>query len=788
MQYLSLMIGSSDMPLDSWSAKSGSTAGAPGALPRPPTSFVGREHELADARRLLVQNRLLTLTGPGGCGKTRLAVELAAGVDDEYPEGVHFVSLAGITDPALVPRSIAQGVGLQDPRGRPLLEHLSSYVRDRKLLLVLDNFEHLLSAGGFVAELRNESTQLRILVTSRSPLHLSGEQEFPVPPLVMPQAESATSPAAVVACDSARLFAVRAAASVPGFVVDDQNAHAIARIVHRLDGMPLAIELAAARAKLLTPEAILTRLDDSLGLLVGGARDVPDRQRTLRATIAWSYDLLSEGARRLLAACSVFRGGINLEMIETVCAEAMDLGVPILDSLAELVDQSLLSQAPTSMTLPRYTMLETVREFAAEWLAEMDEAARIHAAHASAFRRIADDLDRPPCWPTKPGLDHLELEHDNFRAALDWYQTDYPAAALRLANMLTAFWSARGHFSEGRRRLENLIELVPIQDSERLAGLSGLAWLATDQGDYAVALDLLGQSIALSRARQDVIGEGYALFYRARATMASGRVLEGGKDAADALELLTQVRDAAGVASALFFYALATQYFGDLELACDRFTQCAATYEASGLPSGAARALQLLGIARLILGDLPAARAALQEGLPAVVEIGDRFAIPSGLTGMAGLAAKSGRPRLALKLAGAAAAYEEVNQTHLPEPLRGLLDEWLAPARRTAGGAAARLFAEGRRMTLEDAVEQALADEPEDPWRVGRGISLTRRESEVASLVARGLTNRDIADRLYISVRTVEVHVDRILSKLGFRTRTQLAAWAHEEGLAPRNT
>jgi DNA-binding CsgD family transcriptional regulator len=198
--------------------------------------------------------------------------------------------------------------------------------------------------------------------------------------------------------------------------------------------------------------------------------------------------------------------------------------------------------------------------------------------------------------------------------------------------------------------------------------------------------------------------------------------------------------------------------------------------------------LQLLGIARLILGDLPAARAALEQGLPVIVDIGDRFAIPSGLSGMAGLAAKSGRPRLALRLAGAAAAYEEVNQTHLPDPLRALLEEWLAPARRAVGGAAARLFAEGRRMTLENAVAQAMADEPEDPWRVGRGSSLTRRESEVAALVARGLTNRDIADRLYISVRTVEVHVDRILSKLGFRTRTQLAAWVHEEGLTPRNT
>jgi tetratricopeptide (TPR) repeat protein len=441
---------------------------------------------------------------------------------------------------------------------------------------------------------------------------------------------------------------------VPGFTVNDQNANAIARIVHRLDGMPLAIELAAARVKLLPPEAILTRLEHSLGLLVSESWDIPDRQRTLRATIAWSYDLLSEPAARLLAACSVFRGGISLDILETVCA-AQDLGAPTLDTLQELVDQSLLRQALPSAGAARYTMLETVREFAAERLVDMREATDVHASHASAFASLATDLARPPCWPAKAGLDLLELEHDNFRAALDWYQREDPAAALRLANKLTAFWSARGHLSEARRRLDELLEVVPEGDSERAAALSGIGWLATDQGDYAAANGLLGQSIALAHAAHDLVAEGYALFYRARATIGGGRIAAGDRDAEDALDLLKQADDTAGVASALFFCALATQYSGDVELACDLFARCAATYEESGLPAGRARALQLLGIARLILGDLPAARAALEEGLPAIVDIGDRFAIPAGLTGMAGLAAKSGRPRLALRLAGAAA-------------------------------------------------------------------------------------------------------------------------------------
>ena len=405
-------------------------------------------------------------------------------------------------------------MGLQDSRDGPLLEHLSGYLGDRKLLLVLDNFEHVLAAGEFVQELLAGSTQLRILVTSRSPLHLSGEQEFPVPALRVPEPGGAPSVTSVAACESAQLFAARAAALVPGFAIDEQNAGAIAGIVERLDGLPLAIELAAARVKLLPPAAILARLEDSLGLLVSGGRDAPDRQRTLRAAISWSYDLLSEAARRLLAAASVFRGGINLERIEAVCAEALHLGVPVLDALQQLVDHSLLRLVVPSAPVPRYAMLETVREFAAGRLSTMPDAAAIRAAHAGQFGRLANDLARPPCWPARDGLDLLELEHDNFRVALDWYHREDPSAALRLANRLTAFWSARGHFSEGRRRLGELLELVPDDDPERVDALSGAAWLATDQGDRASAIPLLDESIGRARATHDVVREATALYYR----------------------------------------------------------------------------------------------------------------------------------------------------------------------------------------------------------------------------------------------------------------------------------
>jgi non-specific serine/threonine protein kinase len=771
----------------------GGASDTPGRLPRPRTSFVGRKSELAQAGHLLGGSRLLTLTGPGGCGKTRLSIALAAEAAGGFPDGVHFVPLAAIRDPSLVLASIAQSVGLQDARGGSLLDHLSGYLGDRRLLLVLDNFEHLLPAAGSVQELLTRSSELRVLITSRSPLRLSGEQEYPVPALAVPPAGGARSAVAVAACEAAQLFAVRAAARVPGFGVDEQNAGAIAEIVTRLDGLPLAIELAAARITLLPPEAILARLEDSLGLLTGGGPDVPDRQRTLRATIAWSHDLLSEAARRLLAAASVFRGGLSLESIEAVGVTALHPGVPVLDALQELADHSLLRRAAPSAPVPRYAMLETVREFAAERLSARPGAAAVHTAHAAHFGSLASNLARPPCWPGRTGLDLLELEHDNFRAALDWDRGADPSAGLRLASRLTAFWSARGHFSEGRRRLGELLELVPDGDPGRVDAMTGAAWLATDQGDFAAADALLERAIAGARAVPDPAREGTALFYRGRARLSRGDADGGASDISRALELQATAGDEAGVAAALWFSGLPPLARGEAELAGERFARCTELAGALLLPALAALAWQLLGVARLETGDLRGARTALAEGVPAIADIGDRFAIPAGLTALAGLAAKEGRPRAALLLAGAAAEYEHVNHTSLPHAMRAFRGRWLAPARARLGAAAEKLLDDGRRLTLDEAIALGLGpgDQPGDRWRAGAAPGLTRREQEVAALVAGGLTNREIASQLYLSVRTVETHVDRALSKLGFRNRTQLTAWAHEEGLLPqkqRNT
>jgi non-specific serine/threonine protein kinase len=762
-------------------------AAGPGAgrvsLPKPLTSFIGREHELAQAKRLLQGSHLVTLTGPGGSGKTRLCIAVAAEVAGDYPDGVYFVPLAPVRDPGLVPSTIVQSIGLQDARDVPLIEHLISQLRERQLLLVIDNFEHLLAGTPVVTRLLRETSAVRILVSSRSPLHVSGEQECPVPPLAVPGMDARPTAASLAACESVRLFIERAAGVVPGFTLDDENAPAVAQIACRLDGLPLAIELAAARVKLLPPQVLLPRLDHSLGLLTGGSRDLPDRQQALRATIAWSYDLLTEGARRLLAVCSVFAGGASLEAIETVC-DAVDIGLPVLDGLQELVDQSLLRQVPRPGSV-RYAMLETIGEYAAGRLESMPEAEAVRDAHAAAFLTLVEADGRPHAGlARKQWLERVDAEQNNIRAALSWYRQRDPPAALRLAAAMAAFWSLRGHHTEGRHRLGDLLELVPEASMARVSALTGAAWLAIDQGGYAEAAGLLSESIRMSHTLGDTVGEAIATVYLGRCMMSNRDLAAGVPHVERAATLVSETDDRPATAFVTFYSGLVALLTGRLEAACGLFARCTAMAAELGLEPLNARARQMLGFPLLELGELAAARAALTESFPVCMEVGDRWIVQIGLAGFIGLAAKTGRPRLALRLAGAGHAYRDANEFSMPVPIEEIVDRWLAPARARAGRSAARLVAEGRRLTPEEAVGLVLANEPDDAPPPGSRPGLTRREAEVAALAARGLTNRDIAGQLFLSVRTVEVHVDHILTKLGFHTRTQLAAWALEAGLS----
>ena len=753
------------------------------SLPKPLTRFIGRERELAQAKRLLQGSSLVTLTGPGGSGKTRLCIAVAAEVAGDYPDGVYFVPLAPVRDPGLVPSTIVQSIGLQDARDVPLMEHLISQLCERRLLLVIDNFEHLLAGAPVVTRLLRETSGVRILVSSRSPLHVSGEQECPVPPLAVPDLDARPTAASLAACESVRLFIERAAGVVPGFMLDDENAPAVAQIACRLDGLPLAIELAAARVKLLPPQVLLPRLDHSLGLLTGGSRDLPDRQQALRATIAWSFDLLTEAARRLLAVCSVFAGGASLETIETVC-DAVDIGLPVLDGLQELVDQSLLRQVPRPESV-RYAMLETIHEYAAGRLEAMPEAEAVRDAHAAAFLTLVEADGRPHAGlARKQWLERVDAEQNNIRAALSWYRQSDPPAALRLAAAMAAFWSLRGHHTEGRQRLGDLLELVPGASMARVSAMAGAAWLAIDQGGYAEAAGLLGESIRMSHTLGDTVGEAIATVYLGRCMMSNRDLAAGAPHVERAVTLVSGTDDRPATAFVTFYSGLVALLTGQLETACGLFARCTAMAAELGLEPLSARARQMLGFPLLELGDLAAARAALAESFPVCMEVGDRWVVQIGLAGFIGLAAKTGRLRLALRLAGAGNAYRDANEFSMPVPIEEIVDRWLAPARARAGASAARLVAEGRRLTPEEAVDLVLANEPDDAPPPGSRPTLTRREAEVAALAARGLTNRDIAAQLFLSVRTVEVHVDHILTKLGFHTRTQLAVWALEAGLS----
>ncbi len=755
-------------------------------LPIQLTSFVGRQRELAEAGRLLHGTRLLTLTGAGGSGKTRLCIQLAVESAADFPDGVWFVSLAPIRDAGLVLSSIAQTIGLQDSRERPLIEHLTSHLRDKVALVVLDNFEQLLSAAPMLTNILQQTRALKLIVTSRACLRISGEQEFGVPPLALPDPRVPQLASTVADCESIKLFVERARAAEPGFAVNEQNAGCLTRIVSRLDGLPLAIELAAARVKLLPTEAMLPRLERSLGVLVAGARDLPERQRTLRSTVAWSYDLLSPGAQRLLAACSVFRGGASLELIEAVCQTAVATGEAVLAGLGELVDHSLL-RSVEARAGPRFGMLETIREYAAERLAELPEEGQIRQRHAAEFLALAEEGERQLSGPgEKEWLELLDLEHNNLRTADDWYGRESPGLGLRLAVALRPFWSARGHYSEGRQRLRSLLERVPDRTPIRVRALKCAAWLATDQGDYADAAGLLDQSLRLSRELGDKRGEGVALAHLGRSRIASGHPAEGAPYLDRALEILRAVGDPLDLAIPLVYWGVAALFTDRPALACDRLAEGVEMCRHLGFRSLGARTLLLLGLARLDLDDLSGARAALADALPTSIEFGDGWVIPQELGGFAGLAAKKGRPRQALRLAGFAAAYSEAHEFSVPNVVHAYFERWLAPARQAVGPAAASLFAEGQQMQLEEAVACALANEVEDARRAGPRKTLTSRELEVASLVSKGLTNREIANQLFLSVRTVDAHVDHILTKLSFHTRSQLTAWAYEADLVPK--
>jgi predicted ATPase/class 3 adenylate cyclase len=726
---------------------------SPNNLPVQLTSFIGRSKEKDEVKQLLSRERLLTLTGPSGSGKTRLALQVAAEMIDSFRDGVFFVALAPITESDLVASTIAQSLGVIESSGRSIMDSLTDHLHNKSLLLLLDNFEQVISAAPLVAELLIAGSELKILITSREGLRISGEREYPVPPLSLPNLKQLPPLESLLQYPAVELFIQRAKAVKPGFRITNDTAPAVAEICYRLDGLPLAIELAAARIKLLHPRAMLTRMEHRLEFLTGGGRDLPARQQTLRDAIAWSYELLDENEQKLFRRLSVFVGGCTVEAIEAVAEDHPSRG-SVLDRLASLLDKSLLQEVEGANGEPRFIMLETLREFGLEQLESSGEQVSIQRRHADYFLSIAEQTEaRLESAGQVEWINRMEQEHGNLRAALECSKTAEGTAetCLRLASALGLFWEARGYYSEGRKLLADLLLTEPIRErsATRARILARAAELAYRQSDFSATMSLAGESLAIYRQVGDRQGIASALIKLGNAATEIGSYAAASGFLEEALKTWRELADKHGMARALISSGWVALRSGKYGLAKRRLIEALAlsrdlgdtrniAFELSGLGEVALRqkdylrATQLVeeslalrkqlgnkwgvGVSLGILGWIAMreekwdrAMARLCESLEVRREIGDQSGSAWCLERLAAVAMAQGQVEKAARLFGAGSALRASTRSVIDPADQPAYNSKIRSLRRKLGKQRfTKIWDEGHALALEQAVAYAL--------------------------------------------------------------------------------
>jgi predicted ATPase/class 3 adenylate cyclase len=726
-------------------------------LPLQPTPLVGREKEVAQVCDLLrrAETRLLTLTGPGGTGKTRLALQAAADLLEDFTDGTFFVPLATLSEAQQFLPAVAETLGVRETGEQRFDEILKDYFHDRQLLLILDNFEQVLRAAPAVTGLLAAAQGLKVLATSRAHLGLYGEHEFPVPPLTLPDLKSPPPLESLTQYEAVGLFVERARAVKPDFEVTNESAPAVAEICVRLDGLPLAIELAAARIKMLPPKAMLQRLSSRLKLLTGGARDLPVRQRTLRGAIEWSHTLLGDGEKTLFARMAVFSGGRTLEAIEAVCDALGDLPVDAFDGVSSLLDKNLLRQEEGPEGEPRFVMLETIHEYAREKLQESGEAEEIGRAHTEYFLALVEEAEPELVGADQVSwMDRLEAEHDNLRAALSRsLEAGDSGPALRIGGALWRFWNVRGHFSEGRRWLTaGLSGEGAAPASLRARASLGLGYLDLRQGDYPRAVEDLEASHSLYQEIGDRRGEAYALCFLGWIALDRNEFDRAEELLEESLALSRAAGTARDVSVSLNALAMLQVYRGDHERATAMQEECLSLAREAGDVQIIAVLTYNLGFTAAMTGEYERAEAFVREARELFREVGDRGMAPLAsnrlgflalsqddpdraeelcveairdlqeqaqipgidfaLDILAGVAASRGGIRRAARLWGAVAGYRDATGAPwIPED-RAMIEAHIDAARTRLEEATWREeWEKGRSMTLDKAVDCALDEQ-----------------------------------------------------------------------------